>query len=73
MLATDGFGKLLIIWNHLTSDGYGSYLPPDEIDPAPTPTTPWPPSSCFTTRPSPPGLDEWHFVQTLLNNDLIDP
>ncbi|MET4805479.1 hypothetical protein [Limibacillus sp. MBR-115] len=41
MLATDGFGKLLIIWYHLTDDGYGSYLPPDEIDPAPVAS--WPP------------------------------
>ncbi|MET4805552.1 hypothetical protein [Limibacillus sp. MBR-115] len=29
-------------WRHFTDDGYGSYLPPDEIDPAPAPVAPWP-------------------------------
>ncbi len=30
-------------WRHFTNDGYGWRLPPDEIDPAPAPATPWPP------------------------------
>ncbi len=37
-----GVENVIIIWNVLTNDGYGSYLPPDEIDPAPAPATPWP-------------------------------
>ena len=32
-----------IIWDRLTDDGYGWHLPPDEIDPAPAPATPWRP------------------------------